>query len=299
MQARLPRELRDLIYDYIWDEDFLGLTSGYMSPAAGSSTYLWLKPHLRPRGGHSTKPIVINPGYVDLDTAREALEAYYRVSAYRKDAFLVRSPERIRSLLHDDVFNLGVLPTEHLRAMDLHLTQEQFQWDTPAKINEAMLSEAFAQLTKGIRRKKDFKLRIMITQTEIRLKQWDLLFGILVPFCHAFQAEGAQVSVSWGYTRSNWYSETIRCVYSLDEIIRVWTPYLDWEEKVIEFLDGQSEITDSRRKYRNEDEEEEEEEEEDVSYPHESNSDESDPDESDSDESDSDDSDRMSLVDDK
>ncbi|KAI4657139.1 uncharacterized protein J4E79_007755 [Alternaria viburni] len=75
---------------------------------------------------------------------------------------------------------------------------------------------------------------------------------------------------------------------------------LDWEEKVIEFLDGQSEIPNSRRKYRNEEEEDEEdeEEEEDMAYPHESDSDASDSDASDPDELDSDESDRMSLVED-
>ncbi|KAH6857282.1 hypothetical protein BKA58DRAFT_393876 [Alternaria rosae] len=169
IQARLLRELRDLIYDCIWDEDYLGLTSGHMS-LASSGIYLWTKPHLHPRVGRSTKPIVIDPAYVDPDRAQEALERYYRASPHRKDAFLVGYSERLHTLLHDDVFNLSVLSTEHLRAMDLHLTQDQFKRDTPAEINEAMLSTTFTQLTKGILRKKDFKLRITIIQTEIRLK---------------------------------------------------------------------------------------------------------------------------------
>lgn len=237
-----------------------------MSPPS-SGTYLWTKPHLHPRVGRSTKPIVINPAYVDPDRVQEALEGYYRASPHRKNAFLVGYPERLHTLLHDDMFNLDVLPTEHPRAMDLHLVQEHFEWDTPAKINEAMLSGAFTQLTKGILWKNDFKLRITIIQTEIRLKQFQLLFRILVPLYHAFQAKGAEVSVSWAYIRTK--DSMIRRVYSLDEIIRAWSPYLDWEDKAIDSLDGESEFPEWKRKYRNEDEEEEE----NVSYPYESDSD--------------------------
>ncbi|KAI4948138.1 hypothetical protein J4E91_006132 [Alternaria rosae] len=208
----------------------------------------------------------MNSAYVDPDTTREALENYYRASAHRKDAFLVGCLERLHTLLHDDVFNLGVLPTEHLRAVDFHLMQGHFERDTPARINEAMLSTAFTQLTKGVLRKKDFKLRIAIIQTEIRLKQWQLLFAFWSLCTMPFERKERK-SVYLGLTQGRTDIQRRLGVYPLDEIIRVWTPYLDWEEKAIEFLDGEN----WKRKYHNEDEDEEEEEH--VSYPYDSDSD--------------------------
>ena len=127
MQARLPRELRDVIYNYIWDEAYLGLTPGYISRVTGGTSIPWSIHHSHAPDDRSTRPIVIHPAYVDPDTAREALEVYYRASAHRKDFFLVRNFGRLHTLLHDDVFKLGIRPAEHLRAIDIHLRQEEFQ----------------------------------------------------------------------------------------------------------------------------------------------------------------------------
>ena len=265
MQACLPRELRDLIYDYIWDDNYHRLASCYMSPSPTiGHGFRWTTAHMHPKIGRTprdTKPIVINPAYVDLDTAREALEAYYRISAHHEHAFLVRCPEQMHTILHEDAFKLGVLPAEHLRAMDLYLTQERSEVWLPWTIDGNKLSKAFTQLTEGIRRKKYFKLSITFIQTEIRLKQWDLLFRILVPLWTAFEAAGAEVHLYWHYTRALEQTDMLRWVFSLDHIVSVWTPELEWKKEIIEHIEREGTLFPRESKhFRWEDREEEEDE---------------------------------------
>jgi hypothetical protein len=140
---------------------------------------------------------------------------------------LTKSPEKLYTLLHDDVFKLGVLPVE-----------EDFDGPTPETINGAVLEIQLNTMFQGILKKKDFRLCITLIQSQIHLKEWDLISCIFVPLYHAFQAEGAEVHVSWGYTRTYWYSELVRCVYPLDDIVGEWRPTFDWRPAVIEDLRG-------------------------------------------------------------
>jgi hypothetical protein len=81
--------------------------------------------------------------------------------------------------------------------MGLHFTQDDFKGQTPATINEVNLSGKLAQLAKGILWKTDFQLRIMIVQSQVRLKKCNFLFRVIAPLYDAFRAEGADVRVSW------------------------------------------------------------------------------------------------------
>jgi len=134
-----------------------------MVPDAEKSYYIWTKPHLTWR--RDKPPHVINPAYVDPVTAVEALAAYYPASAHRKNAFVIRCTQSLRldaldALLNDDVFKLGLRPADHLRALDLHLTQEQPIRHKPATIDPDGLSKQFTHIFDAISHKKDFKLRI-------------------------------------------------------------------------------------------------------------------------------------------
>jgi len=189
--------------------------------------------------------------------------------------------DTLDALLNDDVFKLGLRPADHLRALDLHLTQELPIRYKPATIDPDGLSKQFTHIFDAISRKKDFKLRITFMQFQIRLKQWEQLFPVLVPFYHAFRAEGADVSVSFSHTDNEWYRPPVRCDYDLEEIVKVWTPELEWKGKMLEFLEGVTwQVFPAwARQYQYEDEEEEE----DESTTDESTTDDSDEDELDED----------------
>ena len=66
------------------------------------------------------KPHVIMLEYVDTEMAREAMEAYYHCTPGIIDAFVVECPDRIETLLFEDVFNLGLKPVEFLRILTVH-----------------------------------------------------------------------------------------------------------------------------------------------------------------------------------
>jgi len=170
--------------------------------------------------------------------------------------------DTLDALLNDDVFKLGLRPADHLRALDLHLTQEHPIRHKPATIDPDGLTKQFTHIFDAIPRKKDFKLGITFMQFQIHLKQWEQLFPVLVPFYHAFRAEGADVSVSFSHTESDWYRPPVRCDYDLEEIVKVWTPELEWKGKMLEFLEEATwQVFPAwARQYRYEDEEEEEDE---------------------------------------
>ncbi len=84
---------------------------------------------------------------------------------------MTKSPEKLYTLLHDDVFKLGVLPVE-----------EDFDHPTPETINGAVLEIQLNTMFQGILKKKDFRLHITLIQSQIHPKQWNLIFRILVPF---------------------------------------------------------------------------------------------------------------------
>jgi hypothetical protein len=110
----------------------------------------------------------MNSAYVSLDTAREAMEVYYHSSADRSDAFLIQLPGEIATLLQNDVFKLGFRPAEHLRAMSLHLTQEDFQGMAPDEIAEHYLEEPLDQLFESsIIKKNYFRLHVTLLQSQI------------------------------------------------------------------------------------------------------------------------------------
>ena len=110
----------------------------------------------------------MNYAYVSLDTAREAMEVYYHSSADRSDAFLIQLPGEIATLLQNDVFKLGFRPAEHLRAMSLHLTQEDLQGMAPDEIAEHYLEEPLDQLFESsIIKKNYFRLHVTLLQSQI------------------------------------------------------------------------------------------------------------------------------------
>ncbi|KAF2647350.1 hypothetical protein K491DRAFT_699681 [Lophiostoma macrostomum CBS 122681] len=86
MQQKLPRELRDMIYIYI-----------FRLPKDAGETE-----------SHFTERSLLDPGLVGLDIAREGAEIYYRHNH-------LEELWSIKDLLLSDVFQIGVKPYEHIR----------------------------------------------------------------------------------------------------------------------------------------------------------------------------------------
>jgi hypothetical protein len=205
MQARLPREPRDLVDPYIWDVEYVELTLRRMMRSLQYMDYelFGIKPH------------VIMPEYVGPDMDREAMEAYYRCAPGMVDAFVAEFLERIETVLFLDVFKLGLKPVEYLRALTVHIngTCE----DVVSDMESEELKDNLAQLFKIVR-KKDFKLDFILQQTRIRLRQWGELLSMLVPFCREFEAAGPKVHLFWAYV--DHVFRTKKVSRSIDDIPR-------------------------------------------------------------------------------
>ncbi|EFQ86362.1 hypothetical protein PTT_18427 [Pyrenophora teres f. teres 0-1] len=95
IHARLPRELRNIIYSYIWTKDYLEKSVARMRLAVQGINH----PPFGPL------PHVIEPTYANPIVAREAMEAYYHCAAGIVDVFVAENPAWLPSILHGDVFN--------------------------------------------------------------------------------------------------------------------------------------------------------------------------------------------------
>jgi hypothetical protein len=221
MQSCLPRELRDRVYSYMWDIDYLKSTLRRMAASLQGMNY----------ESCGTKPHVIMPAYVDLDMAREVMEAYYRCAPGIVDAFVTRTPQDIKALLFRDVFNLGLKSVEHIRKLTVYINGG-YEDD----VEPETLKERLAQLFQIIR-KKDFELEITSPQLRVRLRQWDELFSILGPFCKDFEATGAKVYLSWAQVEPSHFTHQVS--RSVDDIFRQSYPGSNWKPDVIEWLKKQ------------------------------------------------------------
>jgi hypothetical protein len=240
MQARLPRELRDLVYSYILDADYVKPTLRRMFNSLQGMDYNNIGDKLSYES-IGDRPHVIMPEYVDTEMAREAMEAYYRcvpeiVDRFVVDAFVVECPDRIGTMLFEDVFNLGLKPAEFLRTLTVYLTLDDIYGRVKGDIEPETLKKDIAQLHQVVR-KKSFKLKIILQQTCIRLKQWDEAFSVLKPFCEEFEAAGAQVHVSWAHVKYGSREHLI--IRSIDDIFRQWHLNSEWKSGVIDWLASQ------------------------------------------------------------
>ena len=142
----LPPELREMVYDYVWDEPMLRLvfddvtlyekTSNTTSfPRSFASTghrgqnKINLAPWSVPCMGDNCRcflwwelPLWVQHQYVGMDVAKEVTKAYYRkMSGRQLDA---NNLHELTHFLSKDHFHLGVKPLDHIRRLELTLAPD-------------------------------------------------------------------------------------------------------------------------------------------------------------------------------
>ncbi|KAF2824242.1 hypothetical protein CC86DRAFT_326781 [Ophiobolus disseminans] len=203
----LPRELRNMVYGYIWTKDYLDLTKPLMVGALKG----------QPDEGI---PHVVDVSYVGPEIALEIVEAYHGKQSLTLQAFRL---EEINRIFCDDVFCVGITPATMLRGLQIFLDVDGcLSLSNPAEVDVQAVEPSLNHLLM-ITKKKDFQLSIELHQCRIRLKLWNTYVNILRPILHAFESEGARVDIFWTCR----YSDSIissKVRHKLKDMIRLGAP---------------------------------------------------------------------------
>ena len=222
----LPPELREMVYDYVWDEPMLRLVFDDVTLYEKTSNTASFPPSVasngrrgRDRGRDKINlapwsvncgrdscrcfhwwelPLWVQHQYVGMDVAKEVAKAYYCIMSGRQlDA---NHLHELTDFLSEDHFHLGVKPLDHIRRLELSFGEEAYIQDErrlkhsfQTKNGQDIFQHCFEELL-DLRVKKGFHLTIKL--------QWDGAYIYCMPalersrkVVRALMKEGAKVTV--------------------------------------------------------------------------------------------------------
>jgi hypothetical protein len=116
MQFHLPRELRDIVYGFLWDQD---------TDDAPIELQTIMRSELRPEPAHLLHlfdhhglPHFLSNHYVGAQTALEVAEALYKTDS--ADSMVLSSPKQLEHALLRDSFMVGLTPINVLQSLAPH-----------------------------------------------------------------------------------------------------------------------------------------------------------------------------------
>ncbi|CAN9402463.1 unnamed protein product [Alternaria alternata] len=171
----LPCELREMVYDYVWDWTMLCLTFDDVTLTAisnGRGPKSCLEPYLARKttvvasiGGNFRAGRTIE--CVGMYVATEVVKAYYRST--RSLSVEPDHLEDLTDLVYRDHFHLGVKPLDHIRRLEIPLRQDVLIGrgeQTRCKLQSTEGLETFRyhlEVLLNVRVKKGFQLTILLT----------------------------------------------------------------------------------------------------------------------------------------
>lgn len=194
MQARLPRELRDMVYAFLWaDTDCKSMSKYVGRKCCRRGT---VATGHRPRcAGYESFPHFIEPEFVGCETAREVVEAWYISMHMRRDhAFVDILTMELEYILSVDTFLVGLEPASVLRCLRLEIM-----------VNDPDLLDlrGYLQQLMAVRLKKGFRLDMMLQQRAVRMKVLCEVLGVMRLTLRECVDQGACVRVCWQHNKSD------------------------------------------------------------------------------------------------
>ena len=221
-RTTLPPELREMVYDHVWDEPMLRLvfhdvtlhektssTTSFTRSLASTSRRVRDKINLAPWSvpcrGDSCRcfhwwelPLWAQHQYVGMDVAKEVAKAYYRIMSGRQ--LDVHQLHELTNFLSEDHFHLGVKPLDHIRRLELSLREYAYIQDEgrilhsiQTKNGQDIFQHCFEELL-DVRVKKGFHLTIKLEWNDAHIYCMPALERSR-KVVHALMKEGAKVTL--------------------------------------------------------------------------------------------------------
>ena len=214
IQTRLPRELRNMVWEWVWDDvanedkwDGMLLWNEKTTPCTHSPcrcepTFDFYIPHY------------FQSAYVGVTTAREIVETMYRNFPC---IWIARTPEKIKDVLFHDPFHVGFNPLSTIRALYIDCKIDNYRTSRKcfrknracehhsaerAYIKRSALKASFDHLL-AIPKKAGFGLKVYFVQRNVRLAVLEEALEAFRDVYVAFQDAGASLEVDWHYVLSD------------------------------------------------------------------------------------------------
>jgi len=263
LQTRLPAEIRDMIYSYLWDRETI-IAYPDLSKVAGGSKCLddfctCSTPHDSP-----TLPYFVQPTFMGPAIACEIVRALYDAFHSKGKVLTIRKPGHIKTAVTKDVFHVGLDPGQHLRSLVVRVKLDRLRKPRPTGCARTEvcrhdptekvyikddLQELLATLL-YIKHKARFALWVAFFQRNIRVAVLEEALQVLGPVRRTFQRRGAIVNVHWHY-RGFWAEgvdmppDGVAVVKEMDDFFVI--PRMAWKTNMIRFLLEVNLLASSRR----------------------------------------------------
>jgi hypothetical protein len=226
MQERLPQELRDMIYEYIWLPDehkkLDPIIQRRCCCPARESNHVWM-PQVK---AYWRKPEeqkctcfsetygthIMDPEFVGSEPAREIAEAWCRVKAKLRHEITIgplettnEAGDRLGDIVCGRLQHAGLDASMVLRALHFELDLDTLEVERPyGRMEGGPLGfkseaerKAFFDPLYRIKKKSGFRLTVELCQWTIDLDRWEEAFNIFKPMLTRFENEGAHVLIFW------------------------------------------------------------------------------------------------------
>lgn len=245
MQRRLPVELRNMIYGYIWEKSMIARFPDLDSVVGGSRC---VDDGRRPT---LSLPHFVDPEFVGLATAREIVRSLYDAIHFTGRTIIVRRPEQIKTAVTKDGFCVGLDPSVHLRSITVHIDVDRLRTPRPThelsancqhtpadkvytKRNEL---KAWLRGLLYIKHKSGFDLFVDLYQRNIRIAIIEEILDVFGEVHRAMETRGAEVFVGWFYHGKtdgiDWDSDDEPC-WDLDDFYLL--PRRVWKQNMLGYL---------------------------------------------------------------
>lgn len=223
MQHTIPREIRDMIYAYLWDPMILHELRVVISMGSEGFNPDFSK----------VRPTYMDPKVVGQELALEVAESWYKAASQESDdVFTIYSPGKLEYFICGDPFLLGLNSSVALRGLLILIPIEELA--LPDSSSESLLRR-YVEILLKTKRKAGFKLTIKLKQKRIRLKSWAQALDSLRHMVEVFENENATVRVCFQYDH-DWVYPPFE--YNLLGPIK--DPDSDWKAEAIVRLNGVS-----------------------------------------------------------
>jgi hypothetical protein len=248
IQARLPAEMRDLVYHHLWDKATITSSPGLSMVASGASCINNVCDCAIPHED-LVLPHFVKPDFMGKPTAREIVRALYEAFQSTEEHLSIRLPEYIKSAVTKDVFRVGLNPASHLRSLVVRIKLDRvrslYSRYLPLDVRvvdkryteKGMLKEWLKALL-YIQSKARLELRIVLFQRNVRVAVIEEVLEVLKDTRQALQNRHVKITVDWTY-RGYWkdgkkaYSEQ-PLVRNMDECFTL--PRKTWRLNMFTFL---------------------------------------------------------------
>jgi hypothetical protein len=244
MRDRLPQELRDMVYRYLWEDKNMQWTVGanlefkdleriIRNPCSTERHCQCLETASLPR--------ILQTAYVGAETLVEVVEAMYKCDSQpmRTSYNIVDVPD----LVEGDGFHLGISPASLLRRLEIWFDVEKcYERDEELFTSDFDQDELKLDLEPllSITNKARFDLTIRMRQRYIRLDVIQEYLDAISPICQTFSAEEAKLDITFVYRGREHRKGPVRYPIKYDLLGAALDPEQDWKADMRKWIESVS-----------------------------------------------------------